>query len=66
MENLLDPPQTSQSLLSANDLNIMPALPADGDIASLQMFNNGSRISAGLSIEVLNTRSVDNAEREIG
>lgn len=44
----------------------MPALPADGDIASLQMFNNGSRISAGLSIEVLNTRSVDNAEREIG
>ncbi len=65
MESLLDPPQTSQSLLSADDLDILPSLPEDGDVARLQMFNHGPCTSAGLSIRILDTRSVDDAEREI-
>ena len=62
VESLLNPPQTSQSLPTADDLDISPALFEDFDVASLEVIDHDSRTSAGLGIRVENTRSIEDVD----
>lgn len=62
MESLLDPPQTSQSLLSPDDLDISLAFSKNVDVASLEVSDYGSRTSAGLNLRVSDTRIAEDAD----
>lgn len=65
MKSLRDPPQISQSLLSAEDLDVAPARLEDGDIAGSEVFDHDCWTPAGLGLGVLEPRSVRDADREI-
>ena len=65
MKRLRDPPQISQSLLFAEDLNVASARLKNGDFAGSEVFDHDCWTSAGLGLGVLKPRSVQDADREI-
>ena len=65
MESLLDPPQTSQSRLSAKDLYVVPMRTAYGDVARLEVLDHGLRTCAGLGDRVLHVRTAEKSNGEV-
>ena len=65
MESLLDPPQTSQSHLSAKDLYVVPMGTAYGDVTRLEVLNHGLRTCASLGDRVLHVRIAEKGDGEV-
>lgn len=65
MESCLDPPQTSQSLLSTKDLYVAPIRTSHGDVARLEVFDHGRRTCAGLGDRVLHVRIAEKSDGEV-
>lgn len=66
MEGLLDPPQASQVLLSAEDLYVAPVRIGDSDVASLEVLDDGHCASAGLGDWVSHGGIAEKSNGEVG
>ena len=66
MESLLDPPQSSKSLLSAEHLDTVPIRFEDGDVARLEVCNHVLRTFAGSGERILLVWIAKKGDGEIG